>query len=321
MTAAPASAGPIPPAPVSPTHVKALRGFNRFYTQRIGVLDPYLASEFSLTEVRVLYELAHRDQPTATELARDLALDGGYLSRILRRFESKKWLARVPSPADARQSLLKLTDAGHAAFAPLQQKSRDEAAALLAPLADADRRQVIAALGSVQQLLDPASAPPATRTALLRELQPGDMGWVVQQHGEIYAREYHWSLEFEGLVAGIAAQFIKHYQPEWERCWMAELDGERVGSVFVVRKSKTVAQLRMLILTPQARGLGLGARLTDECLAFARAKGYKKMVLWTNSCLTAARDIYRKRGFKLVASEPYHGYGQDLVGETWELVL
>ena len=308
-------------SPVSPTHVKALRGFNRFYTQRIGVLDPYLASGFSLTEVRVLYELAHRDQPTATELAQSLALDGGYLSRILRRFESKKWLARAPSPADGRQSLLKLTDAGHAAFAPLQQKSRDEAAGLLAPLADADRHKVINALGSVQQLLDPAAAPPATRTALLRGLQPGDMGWVVQQHGEIYAREYHWNLEFEGLVAGIAAEFIKSYQPEWERCWMAELNGERVGSVFVVRKSKTVAQLRMLILAPQARGLGLGARLTDECLAFARAKGYKKIVLWTHSCLTAARDIYGKRGFRLTASEPHHSYGQDLVGETWELVL
>jgi DNA-binding MarR family transcriptional regulator/GNAT superfamily N-acetyltransferase len=307
--------------PVSPTHVKALRGFNRFYTQRIGVLDPYLASEFSLTEVRVLYELAHRNQPTATELAQSLSLDGGYLSRILRRFESRKWLERAPSPADARQNLLKLTDAGHAAFAPLQQKSRDEAAGLLAPLADADRHKVIKALDSVQQLLDPAAEPPATRTALLRGLQPGDMGWVVQQHGEIYAREYHWNLEFEGLVAGIAAAFVKNYQPDWERCWMAELNGERVGSVFVVRKSRTVAQLRMLILAPQARGLGLGARLTDECLAFARARGYKKMVLWTNSCLTAARDIYSKRGFKLTASEPYHGYGQDLVGETWELVL
>ncbi|CAN5721439.1 helix-turn-helix domain-containing GNAT family N-acetyltransferase [soil metagenome] len=306
---------------VSPTHVKALRGFNRFYTQRIGVLNPYLASEFSLTEVRVLYELAHRDQPTATELAQGMALDAGYLSRILRRFESRKWLERAPSPADARQSLLRLTDAGHAAFAPLQQKSRDEAAGLLEPLAEADQLKLIDALGCVKQLLAPDATPPATRTALLRGLQPGDMGWVVQQHGEIYAREYKWNLEFEGLVAGIAAGIIKNYQPEWERCWIAELNGQRVGSVFVVRKSKTVAQLRMLILTRQARGLGLGARLVDECLNFARAKGYKKIMLWTNSCLTAARDIYSKRGFTLAASEPYHGYGQDLVGETWELVL
>ena len=306
---------------VSALHVRQLRAFNRFYTQRIGVLDPYLNSEFSLTEVRVLYELAHRDQPTATELARDLALDAGYLSRILRRFESRDWLARVPSPADARQSLLKLTPAGHASFAPLQQQSRDEAAQLLGALPEPDQRKLIDAMMTVQRLLSPASVAPATRTAVLRDLQPGDMGWVVQQHGEIYAREYGWNTEFEGLVAGIAAQIIKDFQPEWERGWMAELDGERVGSVFVVRKSKTVAQLRLLILTPAARGLGLGGRLTDECLAFARGKGYRKMVLWTNSNLTAARDIYARRGFVLTRSEPYHGYGQELVGETWELAL
>jgi DNA-binding MarR family transcriptional regulator/GNAT superfamily N-acetyltransferase len=307
--------------PVSDAHVKQLRAFNRFYTQRIGVLDPYLNSEFSLTEVRVLYELAHRDQPTATELARDLALDAGYLSRILRRFESKGWLARVPSLADARQSLLKLTASGHAAFSPLQQRSRDEAAQLLGALPEPGQRKLMEAMATVQRLLDPASLPVQTRAAVLRDLKPGDMGWVVQQHGEIYAREYGWNSEFEGLVAGIAAQIIKDFQPDWERCWMAELDGERVGSVFVVRKSKTVAQLRLLILTPAARGLGLGARLTDECLAFARARGYRKMVLWTNSNLIAARDIYAKRGFVLTQSEPYHGYGQDLVGETWELAL
>ena len=306
---------------VHPAHVKKLRAFNRFYTQRIGVLDPYLNSEFSLTEVRVLYELAHRDQPTATELARDLALDAGYLSRILRRFESRGWLARVPSLADARQSLLQLTEAGHAAFAPLQQQSRDEAAQLLGALPEPQQRQLIDAMATIQQLMVPGSAPSAMRAAVLRDLKPGDMGWVVQQHGELYAREFGWNREFEGLVAGIAAKMIERFDPEWERGWIAELDGERVGSVFVVRKSKTVAQLRLLILTPAARGLGLGARLTDECLAFARARGYKKMVLWTNSNLLAARDIYARRGFTLTQSEPYHGYGQDLVGETWELVL
>ncbi len=306
---------------VNPVHVKQLRAFNRFYTQRIGVLDPYLNSEFSLTEVRVLYELAHRDQPTATELARDLALDAGYLSRILRRFESRGWLARVPSPADARQSLLKFTEAGHAAFAPLQQQSRNEAAQLLDGLAEPAQRQLIDAMTTIQRLLDPTGNAPATRTAVLRGVQPGDMGWVVQQHGELYAREYGWNSEFEGLVAGIAAQMIKTHDPEWERGWIAELDGERAGSAFVVRKSKTVAQLRLVLLTPAARGLGLGARLTDECLAFARAKGYRRMMLWTNSNLTAARDIYARRGFVLTQSEPYHGYGKDLVGETWELRL
>lgn len=300
--------------------IETIRDFNRFYTQRIGVLDPYLGSEFSLTEVRVLYELAHRDQPTASELGRDLALDAGYLSRILRRFESRGWLARAPSPADARQSLLQFTDAGRRTFEPLQQKSRDEAAALLAPLPGRQRRELVEAMATVQRLLDPAM-PAATRTVVLREPQPGDIGWVVQQHGEIYAREYGWNSEFEALVADIAGKFLKNFQPGWEKGWIAELDGERVGAVFVVRDSATVARLRMLILTPAARGLGLGARLTDECLAFARGKGYRKMVLWTNSCLVAARGIYGKRGFRLTRSEPYQGYGQQLVSETWELKL
>jgi len=302
--------------------VKAVRQFNRFYTRRIGVLDPYLGSDMSLTDVRVLYELAHRESPVASEIGKDLHLDGGYLSRILRRFEAQGWLVREPSPRDARQSLLRLTESGHAAFAPLQQKSRDEAAALLSPLSAAQRAQLIGAMGTLQQLLDPAAAPPAkTQTAILRDPKPGDIGWVVQQHGEIYAREYGWNSEFEALVADIAGQFLRKFQPAWERCWIAELNGERVGAVFVVRKSSTTAQLRMLILSPQARGLGLGGRLTDECLAFARSKGYKKMVLWTNSCLTAARAIYAARGFKLVKSEPYEGFGQQLVGETWELKL
>lgn len=308
-------------ATASKDDIRAVRAFNRFYTQRIGVLDPYLGSELALTQVRVLYELAHRDQPTAAELGRDLALDAGYLSRILRNFETRGWLARVPSPADARQSLLKLTDAGHEAFAPLQQKSRDQAAALLGALPAADQRRLIEAMATVQRLLNPAPVAAAPRTVLLREPQPGDMGWVVQQHGEIYAREYGWNSEFEALVADIAARFIKHFRPDCERCWIAELDGERVGSVLVARRSATVAQLRLLILTPGARGFGLGARLTDECLAFARAKGYRKMVLWTNSNLLAARAIYARRGFQLTKSEPYHGYGHDLVGETWELKL
>ncbi|MEO8388283.1 MAG: bifunctional helix-turn-helix transcriptional regulator/GNAT family N-acetyltransferase [Polaromonas sp.] len=308
-------------SPTGTAHIKAVRSFNRFYTQRIGVLDPYLGSEFSLTEVRVLYELAHRDQPTATELGRDLSLDAGYLSRILRRFEGKGWLARVPSVADARQSLLKLTDAGHAVFAPLQQQSRDEAAALLAALAPADQQKVVTAMTTVQRLLAGPGESAATRTVVLRDPAPGDMGWVVQQHGEIYAREYGWNSEFEALVADIAGKYLKNQQPEWEKCWVAELDGERVGAVFVVRKSATVAQLRLLILTPAARGLGLGGRLTDECIGFARRKGYKKMTLWTNRCLDAARAIYAKRGFQLVKSEPYQGFGKELVGETWELRL
>ncbi len=311
----------ISPAPSAAARIQAVRGFNRFYTQRIGVLDPYLGSELSLTEVRVLYELAHRDQPTASELGRDLALDAGYLSRILRRFESKGWLARVPSIADARQSLLALTKAGHLAFAPLQQQSSDEAAALLAALGAGEQQKLVNAMGTVQRLLASTTAPAPTRTIVLRDPKPGDMGWVVQQHGEIYAREYGWNSEFEALVAGIVSKYLKNFLPDSEKCWIAELDGERVGAVFVVRKSASVAQLRLLILTPEARGLGLGGRLTDECIAFARSKGYKTMRLWTNSCLDAARALYAKRGFRLVKSEPYHGFGHDLVGETWELRL
>jgi DNA-binding MarR family transcriptional regulator/ribosomal protein S18 acetylase RimI-like enzyme len=309
-------------APAVPAaQVKAVRGFNRFYTQRIGVLDPYLGSEFSLTEVRVLYELAHRDQPTASELGRDLALDAGYLSRILRRFESRGWLARAPSPADARQSLLKLTDAGHAMFAPLQQRSREEAAALLGPLAPAQRNRLIEAMDAVQQLLGADGNAPRPRTVVLRDPQPGDFGWVVQQHGALYAREWGYNQEFEGLVAGIVAKYIEKFDPAREKCWIAEVDGERAGSVFLVRRSATVAQLRLLILTTEARGLGLGARLTDECIAFARAVGYRKIVLWTQSHLLAARAIYRARGFRIIKTERNDGYGKNLTSETWELKL
>ena len=319
MTTATISANSPPPDAAA---VKAIRRFNRFYTSRIGVLDPYLGSDMSLTDVRVLYELAHRETPVASEIGRDLRLDAGYMSRILRRFEAAGWLTRAPHSRDARQSVLHLTEAGHAAFAPLQQKSRDEAAAQLAPVPAHERQQVIDAMARIERVLDPAAAPAArTRTIVLRDPLPGDMGWVVQQHGEMYAREYGWNSEFEALVADIVAQFVRKFQPAWEKCWIAELDGERVGAIFVVRKSATTAQLRLMLLSPSARGLGRGARLTDECIAFARAKGYRKMVLWTNSCLEAARAIYAKRGFKLDKSEPYGGFGQQLVGETWSLKL
>ena len=307
-------------SPVAAAHVKAVRGFNRFYTQRIGVLAPYLGSELTLTDVRVLYELAHRKHPTASELARDLLLDAGYLSRILRRFEGNGWLARTPSPADARQSLLELTPAGHDAFAPLQQKSRDEAAALLAPLRAPDRKRVIDAMHEVERLLQPSDAP--APAAVLRDPRPGDMGWVVMQHGELYAREDGFNWEFEALVAEIAAGFIKNFRPAREKGWIAEMDGERVGAVFVVQKAPTVAQLRLLILTPGARGQGLGGRLVDECIAFARKRQYRKMVLWTQAHLLAARAIYQSRGFAMTASEPFEGYGRSgLLGETWELKL
>lgn len=330
--AVPAAAPPAPPAaptpdrssrsPVSADVVQAVRRFNRFYTRNAGVLEPYLGGPLSLTDVRVLYELAHQHEPVATDLARSLGLDGGYLSRILKRFAQAGWLERRPSPHDARQSLLRLTESGHAVFAPLQQKSREAAAALLAPLAPQDRQSVVQAMQRIEALLaPPAIEAPRAQTVLLRDPQPGDFGWVVEQHGALYAREYGWNVDFEGLVAGIVAQYVRRFQPAWERAWIAERDGERVGSVFVVRKSATTAQLRLLLLTPAARGLGLGGRLTDECIAFARAKGYRRMVLWTHSCLEAARAIYARRGFTRVDAETYEAFGHQLVSENWSLTL
>lgn len=319
----PSHTPPVSTSPIPVDPIQSVRRFNRFFTRRMGVLAPYLGSELSLTEVRVLYELAHREAPIATELARDLGLDGGYLSRILRRFHTAGWLERRAHARDARQNVLALTPEGRAAFEPLQRRSHEEAAALLAPLPPGRQQELVAAMERIETLLSPDSgaAASAPRLVVLRDPAPGDIGWVVQQHGEIYWREYGWDNRFEALVADIAAQFVRKFQPQWERCWIAELDGERAGAVFVVRKSPGTAQLRMLILSPQARGLGLGARLTDECIAFARAKGYRKMVLWTNSCLVAARGIYAKRGFRLVRSDPYEDFGQKLVGEHWELKL
>lgn len=303
-------------ASVAPAQVKAVRAFNRFYTQRIGVLKRYLDSDFTLTEVRVLYEIAHRPALTASTLVRELALDAGYLSRILRRFEQRGWLAREAAPHDARQSLLRLTEDGYTTFAPLQQKSRDETAQLLAAVPGEARPRLIEAMATVQQMLDTEERP--ERKVVLRDPQPGDFGWVVQQHGELYAREFGYNAEFEALVADIVAKFVRNFQPEWEKAWIVEVDGERAGSVFLVRQSAMVAKLRLLILRPEARGLGLGGRLTDECIAFARDKGYRKMVLWTQSHLRAARAIYQSRGFQRVKSEPNPAFGRKLTAEIWE---
>ncbi|RYF17693.1 MAG: GNAT family N-acetyltransferase [Comamonadaceae bacterium] len=307
------------PASVDQSQVRAVRAFNRFYTQRVGVLRRYLGTDFTLTEVRVLYELAHRPPLAARDLVRDLELDPGYLSRILRRFEDKGWLQREPAPHDLRQSLLRLTEAGHATFAPLQQKSREETAALLAPLAPAARPRLIQSLETVHRLLDPP--PTAQRRVVLRDPRPGDMGWIVQMHGELYAREFGYDAEFEALVAEITASFLRKFDASREKAWIAEVDGERAGCVLLVRRTETVAQLRLLLLAPEARGLGLGGRLTDACIAFARKKGYRKLVLWTQSHLEAARAIYRSRGFVMKKAEPNAAFGKKLVSETWELKL
>jgi DNA-binding MarR family transcriptional regulator/GNAT superfamily N-acetyltransferase len=308
------------PHAASPARVDAVRAFNRFYTREIGVLDEHLLhSAFSLTEMRVLYELAHRAAPTAADLGRDLGLDAGYLSRILRRFHARGLIRRTASPTDARESLLQLTRKGAAAFTPLETRARAEVAALLARLGDGQQQQVVEAMHTIARLLGhrrPDAAP-----YLLRSHQPGDMGWVVQRHGAIYAREWRYNAEFEALVARICADFLDHFDPSGERCWIAERHGAIVGSVFVVRKSKTVAKLRLLLVEPAARGLGIGRRLVEECVRFARDAGYRTLTLWTQSELDAARRLYTEAGFRRVHEEAHRSFGKDLVAETWELRL
>jgi DNA-binding MarR family transcriptional regulator/GNAT superfamily N-acetyltransferase len=300
--------------------VAAVRRFNRFYTRQIGLLrEGYLASPFSLTEVRVLYELAHREQTTASELGRELGLDPGYLSRILRGFETRGLIAKAPSPSDGRQQLLRLTSRGWEAFAPLQARSREDIGAVLSRLSPTEQDRLVAAMGTIEGLLGERSEPKVPY--LLRPPRPGDLGWVVHRHGLLYAQEYGWDERFEALVAGIVAQFVERHDPARERCWIAERDGEVVGSVFLVRQSETVAKLRLLLVEPSARGLGIGARLVDECVRFARSVGYRTITLWTNDVLHAARRIYERAGFRLVGEEPHHSFGRDLVGQTWELAL
>jgi DNA-binding MarR family transcriptional regulator/N-acetylglutamate synthase-like GNAT family acetyltransferase len=300
--------------------VDVVRRFNRFYTRRIGALRAGLAgSPFPLAEARLLYELAHRERPTAAALARDLGLDAGYLSRMLRRLERRGLVSRERSASDGRQSLLGLTAAGRRAFATLDTRSSAEVRAMLAKLPDAGQRRLVEAMRDVERLL--GAAPEPNVPYLLRAHRPGDMGWVVHRHGALYAQEYGWDERFEAMVAKIVAKFIENFDPRRERCWIAERDGGIVGAVFLVSKSATVAQLRMLYVEPAARGLGIGKRLVDECERFAREKGYRKIVLWTNSILHAARHIYEAAGYRLVAEEPHDSFGHKLVGQTWELKL
>ncbi len=299
--------------------ISAIRQFNRFYTKHIGVLrEGHLDSPFSLTEVRVMYELAHRDSPTAAELARELGVDSGYLSRILRSFEQRGLIEKTRSGSDGRQTHLRLTDAGRAGFAGLDTRADEEIATLVERVAQDDRRRLTDAMRTIERVLAPAEA---RRTYLIRTHQPGDIGWVVFRHGVLYAREYGWDERFEALVAQIVAEFVHNFDARRDRCWIAEQDGERVGSVFLVKKSETVAKLRLLLVEPKARGLGIGHRLVDECIRFARRAQYQRMTLWTNSILHAARHIYVQAGFTLVSEEPHSMFGESLVGQTWELEL
>jgi DNA-binding MarR family transcriptional regulator/GNAT superfamily N-acetyltransferase len=301
--------------------VATMRRFNRFYTQKIGVLgDGWLHSPFTLTEARLLYELAHRANPTATELGRELGLDPGYLSRILAGFEKKKLLKRTPSETDGRRYHLSLTEKGWKAFAPLNEGSRAEIAGLLQPLQGGDRDRLIKAMETIEALLGSRTAE-AALPYILRDPRPGDLSLVLHRQTRLYVEEYGWNAEFEMMAGEILAAFTKNFDPKRERCWIAERGGEVIGSIFLVKESETTAKLRLLYVDAAARGLGLGKRLVEECVTQARAFGYTKMTLWTNDILSAARRIYMEQGFKLAKEERHHSFGKDLVGQYWELDL
>jgi DNA-binding MarR family transcriptional regulator/N-acetylglutamate synthase-like GNAT family acetyltransferase len=299
--------------------VAVVRRFNRFYTRQIGVLNEgLLQSAFPLTQSRVLFELAHRRTPTASEIGAELGLDAGYLSRILRGLQRQRLVRTTRSVADGRQTLLSLTAKGRRAFTQLNRRSQQEVAAMLKPLPAVEQRRVVDAMRTVETAL---THPAGAASYVLRPPQPGDLGWIVHRHGAIYAQEYGYDEEFEALVARIVAAFVERLDPKRERCWIAEKGGEIVGSVFLVKKSKTIAKLRLLLVEPRARGLGIGQRLVEECVRFARQARYRKITLWTQSDLHSARHLYKQAGFRKVHQERHHSFGHDLVAETWELTL
>ncbi|QEH31726.1 Mycothiol acetyltransferase [Aquisphaera giovannonii] len=294
-------------------HVERVRRFNRFYTRRIGVLHEHLlGSGFSLTQARVLYELAHRPTLSTSTLCRELGLNAGYLSRLVAGFEKEGLIEKTRSPADARVHELRLTEEGRATFGPLDDASRRDAIAMLQRLSEPERLRLVEAMGQIQGLLDGAGPG-----YLLREPRPGDLGWIVHRQAVLYAEEYGWNAEYEALAAEIVAKFVRELDPKSERCWVAEKGGKVAGSVFVVRDDDATAKLRLLYVEPEARGLGIGRRLVDECLAFARLAGYRRMTLWTNSVLAGARRIYEEAGFRLIKEEPHRSFGKDLVAQTW----
>jgi DNA-binding MarR family transcriptional regulator/GNAT superfamily N-acetyltransferase len=300
------------------SRIDAIRRFNRFYTRRIGALQPgYLGSPFPLPQARVLYELGQRGESTASELGAQLDLDLGYLSRLLQGLRRQGMVQGQAAREDARRVRLSLTAKGRRMFQQLDARSREEVAGMLGELAAPEQARLVGALQAVEKVLQKNSR----EEIKLRPHRPGDMGWVVHAHGRIYHEEYGWDERFEALVAGIAKDFVEKLDRSCERCWIAEMDGESVGSVFVVKESKTVAKLRLLIVEPTARGRGVGKRLVQECIAFARDKGYRKLVLWTQSNLAAARGIYKAAGFQLKKKEPHSSFGVKLTGEYWELAL
>ena len=302
--------------------IAAVRRFNRFYTRQIGVLrKTYLDTPYSLGEMRVLYEVAHGDAPTASDVARALELDAGYLSRVLRNFEKRGLIARKTSKEDARQSHLMLTAKGRKTFAPVERRSDEDVAEMLATLKPDEQIRLVNAMEAIETLLGEKSGSAETRSYTLCAPRHGDFGWMVSAHAKLYAEEYNWIEPFEGLCAQIVADFANKFDAARERCWIAEMNGENVGGIMLVKDSDEVARIRLLLVDPKARGLGLGTRLVDACIKFARAAGYKKITLWTHSVLTPARHIYEKAGFILTASEPRHSWSQDVVAEFWDLEL
>jgi DNA-binding MarR family transcriptional regulator/N-acetylglutamate synthase-like GNAT family acetyltransferase len=301
-------------------HVEAIRRFNRFYTRKIGVLqEGFLGSAFSLTQGRVLYELAHRENLTAAAVGLELGLDPGYLSRILRGFQKDDLIRAERSDVDRRETLLSLTARGRKALATLDRRSNEDVMARLHSVSQAEQRQLVTAMHTIESVLAPRARE--SEPYVLRPHQPGDMGWVVGRQGLLYAGEYGWDDHYEALAAKIAAHFIENFDARRERCWIAERESEPVGAVFLVKHSNTVAKLRLLHVEPSARGLGIGKRLVEECVRFARRAGYKKITLWTQSNLLAARHIYKQAGFRCAGKKPHHSFGKDLLAETWELKL
>ena len=299
--------------------VAAVRAFNRLYTNVIGVLrGGYLNTPYSLTEARLLFELGQRDRTEVTVLRRGLDIDAGYLSRILSRFEGDQLITREKSDTDARRQVIALTAAGRALQQSLDARAAEEIGALLARLGEEAQQRLVASMRDITQVLTDTPPP---RAYLLRAPRPGDLGWVIQRQAAGYAAEYGWDETYEALVARIIADYVDSHDPAREAAWIAEADGQRVGSILCVRKSDTVAQLRLLYVDPAARGLGIGAKLVEECLRFARAAGYTEMTLWTNSVLAEARRIYQRTGFTLIGEETHHSFGAELVGQNWSRPL
>jgi DNA-binding MarR family transcriptional regulator/GNAT superfamily N-acetyltransferase len=300
------------------SEIKAIREFNRFHTRLVGALNEHLlSSDYSLPQARVLYEIANAprgEPPSARALGARLQMDTGYLSRLLAGLEAEGLIDRSPSPENAKRLALTLAEKGRTVFGELDKASAEEVAALLAPLSERERRELVGAMARIRRLLGDL---PQDRTFILRDPEPGDLGWIAHRQARLYTKEYGWDWTFEGLVAEILGQFARTFDPAKERCWVAERDGEIVGSVFVVKQDEATAKLRLLYVEASARGLGLGRRLVDECIRFAESKGYRRMVLWTNDVLVSARRIYEAAGFTLEESEPHHSFGKDLVGQIW----